>query len=329
MRRSYKGNTRPTTLVGDLAVGATALTLLASDNYPDGSGGPFVLTLDAGLAGEEKVLVAARSGNVCSGLTRGYDGTAAGAHSSGAPVAHTISAVDLDEANGHVNNTTGDVHPQYLLKTGAASGYAAVLTGLLSARPTANVGKRFYVVTSGTGAGSVYYDNGSAWKQVDNDGVTASSLGVLPLSGGTLTGAVTGTDFLVGTKSLPRGKVSSSVTRTSTTSVNSGSGTVVVISCLVSAPVNGRNYEVVAYGQGLQTAAASQVAVGVVVNSISKGFVKYGNLAVNEPWGATGVFEYQATSNTPFSVQVSLVVASGTMTIDANQWNVYVKDVGA
>lgn len=124
MRRQFKGNTKPTALATGIAVGATTLTLVDATNYPDGSIGPFVLTLDLGQAGEEKVLATSRTGNTISGLTRGYDGTSAGAHSAGAPAAHTISAVDLDEANAHVN-ATGDVHSQYLLKSVAPKGRLA------------------------------------------------------------------------------------------------------------------------------------------------------------------------------------------------------------
>jgi hypothetical protein len=108
-RRSYSGNAIVTTLNGTITNAATTLTVIDGTGYPSGIGGAFVVTLDAGLASEEKVLVAARSGSTFSGLTRGYDGTTATAHSTGASVRHTISAVDLDEANAHVNGTS-NVH---------------------------------------------------------------------------------------------------------------------------------------------------------------------------------------------------------------------------
>lgn len=119
MRRQYKGNSKPTILAAGIQVGDASLTLLDGTNYPDGTTGQFVLTVDLGQAGEEKVLATSRAGNSVTGLTRGFDGTVAGAHSSGAPIAHTLSALDIDEANRHVNQTglTDDPHPQYQNKS--------------------------------------------------------------------------------------------------------------------------------------------------------------------------------------------------------------------
>jgi hypothetical protein len=37
-------------------------------------------------------------------------------HSNGATVKHGVSARDFDEANSHVNDTTTDVHSQYVTK---------------------------------------------------------------------------------------------------------------------------------------------------------------------------------------------------------------------
>ncbi|GAC1356050.1 MAG: hypothetical protein NVSMB4_16940 [Acidimicrobiales bacterium] len=105
MRRMYRGNTLATTLSGGITSGATSLTVAAGggSSYPDATLGPFVITLNLSGTTEEKILVGARTGDTFSSLTRGYDGTTAAAHSAGETVRHTISAVDLDEANAHVN----------------------------------------------------------------------------------------------------------------------------------------------------------------------------------------------------------------------------------
>lgn len=105
-RRSYTGAATPTTITAPIGSSDTTLTLAAVAGLPSSA---FVITVDQGLVGEEKILVGTRSGIACSSLTRGWDGTPANAHASGATVLHTISGVDLDEANAHVNSTA-NVH---------------------------------------------------------------------------------------------------------------------------------------------------------------------------------------------------------------------------
>ena len=67
---------------------------------------PFILILDRGTASEEVVLVTSGTGTSLT-ITRGYDGTTAFSHASGASVEHGISAIDPREANAHVNATDG------------------------------------------------------------------------------------------------------------------------------------------------------------------------------------------------------------------------------
>lgn len=104
-RRSFKGNSVASSLA--VAMGASDVSCSVTDasSFPLGTN-PFVITVDTGLAGEEKILVGARSSNALSSLTRGYDGTVAAAHAAGATVRHTLSAIDLDEANAHVNSSS-------------------------------------------------------------------------------------------------------------------------------------------------------------------------------------------------------------------------------
>lgn len=103
-RRSYTGAALPTTLASPMASGDTTATIASAANLPTSN---FVLTIDQGLVGEEKILVGTRTGTSLSGLTRGYDTTVATSHVVGASVLHTVAGVDLDEANAHVNATTG------------------------------------------------------------------------------------------------------------------------------------------------------------------------------------------------------------------------------
>lgn len=57
---------------------------------------PYTLVIDENTVNEELVEVTAAAGTTLT-VTRGVDGTAAVAHSSGASVKHTISARDLAE----------------------------------------------------------------------------------------------------------------------------------------------------------------------------------------------------------------------------------------
>lgn len=103
-RRAYGGGAAATTLAGGITSGSTSFTVTDASTWP--SGNPFSIVIDRGLAGEEKLLVT-RSGNTITVSSRGYDGTTAAAHSSGATVEHCGTATDFDEANSHVNASTG------------------------------------------------------------------------------------------------------------------------------------------------------------------------------------------------------------------------------
>lgn len=115
MRRSYSGGAKPAYLTVALGGTASDLTIECDDlsNYPTGSAGPFYIVIDRGEATEEKILCSSRSSNTITvyndGLTtgRGADGTTVVTHSNNAAVEHVFTATDADEANAHVNATTG------------------------------------------------------------------------------------------------------------------------------------------------------------------------------------------------------------------------------
>lgn len=105
MRRSYSGGAKGT--VSTVGIDEVALSITAASlvNWPSGSGGPFTMTIDDGEVNEETVLCTSYSGVTITIAQRGYAGTTAVAHSPGATLKHTGSAVDFDEANEHVNKT--------------------------------------------------------------------------------------------------------------------------------------------------------------------------------------------------------------------------------
>ena len=115
MRRSYSGGAKPAYLTVALNGTTGDLTIECDDlaNWPTGSPGPFYIVIDRGLTTEEKILCSSRSGNTITvynnGLTtgRGTDGTTISAHALNAECEHVFTATDADEANAHVNSTSG------------------------------------------------------------------------------------------------------------------------------------------------------------------------------------------------------------------------------
>ena len=103
-RKSFSGAAAPTTLSSPMLVGDTSFSVAAISGWPNTVTGPFVITVDRGIGTEEKILCASYAGTtvaVASG-GRGYDGTTAQGHSSGATVNHTIDANTIDTHDAFV-----------------------------------------------------------------------------------------------------------------------------------------------------------------------------------------------------------------------------------
>lgn len=103
--RNFNNTTALGTLSGALASSATSVGVTGFTGTPTV---PFTATIDRNTASEEIVLVTAVASGTLT-VTRGYDGTAAIAHSAGATIEHTAGAIEYTEANQHVN-ATSNVH---------------------------------------------------------------------------------------------------------------------------------------------------------------------------------------------------------------------------
>jgi hypothetical protein len=90
----------------------TVLTVSSTTGYPTA---PFTIALERGTVNEEVVLCTAKTSTTFT-VTRAYDGTTIKAHSAGATIEHTTSAVDYLDANAHVYDTARDDHTQYTRK---------------------------------------------------------------------------------------------------------------------------------------------------------------------------------------------------------------------
>lgn len=154
--REFAGGAPATRLAGSLASGTTtnfAVITAGGNGYPTGATAPFVVVIDRGTALEEKILVTTRSSDTFSGLTRGYDGTSAQAHSAQAVVEHVIDAAVMTEANAHVNTVSRDDHTQYIKTDGtraftAVTAIANVTPGASAVADTASIGSNLTLARS-------------------------------------------------------------------------------------------------------------------------------------------------------------------------------------
>lgn len=126
VRNFINGAPLLTLTVGVDTVGIT-LEVTSTAGFPEV---PFIIALERGTANEEVVLCTAKTATTFT-VTRGWDGTVGKSHSIGAALEHTTAAIDYNEANDHINDTEGDVHPQYILESEfGAKGRILVGTGV-------------------------------------------------------------------------------------------------------------------------------------------------------------------------------------------------------
>lgn len=104
--RRYSNTSPRVALTAGVAPGATSLPVASTVGYP---APPFTLAIARGTATEEVCLCVAM-GATSFAVERGYDGTTAAAHPSGATIEHTIEAIDFREANAHVTDPAGLDH---------------------------------------------------------------------------------------------------------------------------------------------------------------------------------------------------------------------------
>lgn len=135
-RRYFTSGARETELTAP--VNDTDITIQVDTPVGYPSSFPFPIILELGTSSEEAMLVTNVAGSTYT-VNRGYDGSTAVAHSSGAKVVHGVTAIEFNEANEHVNTST-DVHG---LSGGAAvvgTTQSQTLTNKTLTSPTINGG---------------------------------------------------------------------------------------------------------------------------------------------------------------------------------------------
>jgi len=105
--RYYSATAQDTTLTSAMTNSATTMVVGSTVGYP--SSFPYALAVDYNSSAEELVLVTAVSGYTLT-VTRGFNGTTAQAHASGAVVRHVITAQDMTDAGAHIGSGPGGVH---------------------------------------------------------------------------------------------------------------------------------------------------------------------------------------------------------------------------
>ena len=147
-RRYYSSTAAATTLTASINNSDTSITVAAATGFP--SSFPWTAVIDYDTTDEELVEVTAASGTTLT-VTRGVDGTSGKAHGSGAKFRHAASGRDFDEANAHVNDTSTDVHSQYVLKSLVDAKGDLIAASADNTPARLAVGTNNYVLTAASG----------------------------------------------------------------------------------------------------------------------------------------------------------------------------------
>ncbi len=105
-RRYFTSGARETELTAP--VNDTDITIQVDSPVGYPSSLPFPIILELGTSSEEAMLVTNVAGNTYT-VNRGFDGSTAVAHLTGAKVVHGVTAIEFNEANEHINTST-NVH---------------------------------------------------------------------------------------------------------------------------------------------------------------------------------------------------------------------------
>lgn len=101
--RNYSATAQATTLTALISDTDTTIPVAGTTGFP---AAPFLVCLEMDTAFQEVVLVTAVSGLSLT-VVRGYDSTTAVAHTAGATVTHTHSAIDFRDSRTHEGSNSG------------------------------------------------------------------------------------------------------------------------------------------------------------------------------------------------------------------------------
>ena len=144
MTRYYSATAQDTTVTSAITSSSTTVVVGATTNFPTQY--PFILALDFGAASEELVAVTGASGLTLS-ISRGFNGSTAQSHSTGAVVRHVAVAQDFTDAQNHYATAL----------TAGAHGVTGALAIFLGSPSSANFAS---YLTDETGSGPAVFATG-------------------------------------------------------------------------------------------------------------------------------------------------------------------------
>jgi len=201
LRREYSGGGATTALSASMSSSDVTFAIVNATGWPGSPAANFMVVIDRGTPAEEKILCSANASTTVTVATRGYDGTSAAAHSSGATVSLCAGAIDFDETN-QVSNLLGNgaegslfygkgagalpaklaigTNNYVLTSNGTDPTWAAASGGI-----TALTGD---VTASGSGSQAATLVGTTAVEAIITANATVAA--ALPKSGGTMSGAI-------------------------------------------------------------------------------------------------------------------------------------------
>lgn len=313
-RRHYINDAPVTTLSASLTNIATTCQVTTATGFPGSF--PWTAVIDPGTASAEVVLVTGAVGTTLT-ITRGYDGTSAQAHNNAATFAHEAVQMDYDEANSHVNSSTG-VHGL----AGAVVGTTDVqtLSGKTLTSPTINtptitaptvtggatvsggLTSSAGVTTAKAAAAGVAFQteksDGTVKLTVDGDTGNVSTPGTLASGAHTVTGGVTASGTVQGATVTSTGAVNAASAAISGNETVGGTLAVTGASTAASYTATGNVAGLELLGAVVPATYTNQGAVATALGTVPANTIVYLS-APTGPGNIAGLYLYDGTGFNP------------------------------
>ena len=310
IRKEFLGGAPARTLASSITNVATSLTLSSGTSWPTGTPAKFVAVIDRGTASEEKVLITTRSGTSCTGVQRGYDGTAAAAHNAGATIEHCVDGYTLNQLSAMANAPTSQY--DLVMRGVTANAWSRIGVGSNGQALVVSGGVPVFgqLPVAGLADGAVttakLADEAVTTAKIDDDAVTAAKI-----AANTITTAEVDAGF-------PRGIIDVNYAVSNGTATTSYAAQIAITNVPL---VNGRFY--LLSGQVMILAAVVGAIGNVWLRNTSTGtmLAAAGSPPLNTTHGVSVSvafpFSAGATGDVDFEIGIERTAGSGTITMVA------------